>query len=260
MRQGWIKLHRKIQDHWIYQENRKFSKYEAWLDLLMMASHKDTKFLLGRELIELKKGSFVTSELKLMERWSWGKEKLRTFLKMLENDQMIIKKSDRRKTVIIVCNYSIYHESEEESRPQADHRQTTGRPQADTIKNVKNVKNEKEKIPYVDIIDYLNLKTGKKFSSKSEANKKLISGRFGEGRTLEEFKHVIDVKCEQWINNNEMSDYLRPCTLFSQKNFENYVNEKRKVPDKKTDSRNKDIEFQRWLESGGDPDDFDWSN
>jgi hypothetical protein len=143
--QGFIKLHRKIQEHWIYQEKRKFSKYEAWLDMLMMANHKDNKFALGSELVEVKKGSFITSELKLMDRWDWGKEKLRTFLKILENDSMIVKKSDRKKTTITISNYCVYHGYESENRPQTDHEQTVSRPSADTNKNVKNDKNEKKK-------------------------------------------------------------------------------------------------------------------
>lgn len=145
MQQGFIKLQRKIQDHWIYQEKRKFSRYEAWLDLLMMANHKDNKFLLGNQLIEVKKGSLITSELKLMEKWDWGKAKLRAFLEMLENDGMIVKESDRKKTTITICNYCVYHDYENENRPQTDHEQTDNRPSADTNKNVKNVKNEKNK-------------------------------------------------------------------------------------------------------------------
>lgn len=143
--QGWIKLHRQIQDHWLYKEKRTFSRYEAWIDLLMMASHKDTKFVLGNELIELEKGSFVTSELKLMERWHWGKSKLRSFLEILEKDGMIVKNSDRKKTTISICNYSIYHDLETENRPQADQEQTASRLPADTIKNDKNDKNDKNK-------------------------------------------------------------------------------------------------------------------
>jgi len=45
-----------------------FDKRSAWIDLLMMANHQENKFLLGSELIEIQRGSFVTSELKLMER------------------------------------------------------------------------------------------------------------------------------------------------------------------------------------------------
>ena len=81
--EGWISLHRSIQEHWLYQERRVFSKYEAWIDMIMMASHKDNRFLLGKELVEVKRGSFITSELKLMDRWRWSKAKVRNFLNLL---------------------------------------------------------------------------------------------------------------------------------------------------------------------------------
>jgi hypothetical protein len=147
--QGWIKLYRQIQDHWLYKEKRIFSKYEAWIDLLMMASHKDTKCIHGTKLIELEKGNFVTSELKLMERWKWGKSKLRSYLELLEKDRMIIKNSDRKKTTIIIYNYCVYHDSEPDSHIQTDYEQTADRPLTDTIKNVKNEKNDKERVMLV---------------------------------------------------------------------------------------------------------------
>lgn len=146
MHQGWIKLHRKIQDHWIYQEKRKFSRYEAWLDLIMLASHKDTKFVLGNELIELSKGSFVTSELKLMDRWGWGKGKVRTFLKLLEDDSMIVKKTDRKKTTINICNYSVYHDGQTENRPPTDHERTASGPPIVHNQECKELKECKEDI------------------------------------------------------------------------------------------------------------------
>jgi DNA replication protein DnaD len=142
--QGWIKLHRKVQEHWIYQEDRKFSKYEAWLDLIMLANHKQTTVILGNELVETQSGQVITSEVKLMKKWNWGKTKLRTFLGLLESDGMIVKKTDRKKTIITICNYRVYHENETENKPHSDHEQTAGKPQTDTIKNVKNVKNEKK--------------------------------------------------------------------------------------------------------------------
>ena len=145
MQQGWIKLHRKIQDHWLYQEKRVFSRYEAWIDLIMMANHKQTKILLGNELVEVQAGQAITSELKLMKKWGWGKTKLRTFLGILESEGMITKKADRKKTTITICNYCIYHEDEKENKPQANHEQTMSKPSADTDKNVKNDKNVKKK-------------------------------------------------------------------------------------------------------------------
>src|SRR5690606_18224969 len=182
------KLYRRIQDHWLYEEKRKFSKFEAWVDMLMMANHKDNKFLLGNELVEVEKGSFITSELKLMERWGWGKSKTRDFLKLLENDQMIDKKSDRKKTTITICNYNVYHDYETRNRPQSDYEQTNSRLSADTNKNVKNDKNEKNNnIPFFEIVEYLNKKTGKSFRHTTKKTKDLIQARWNEGFREEDF-------------------------------------------------------------------------
>jgi uncharacterized phage protein (TIGR02220 family) len=126
-------------------------------------------------------------------------------------------------------------------------------------KKLKESKRKKDMSVYEEILSYLNKKTGKNFSHKSEANRKLINGRMSEGRTIENFKHVIDVKCEKWLNDEKMFEYLRPVTLFGQKNFENYVNEKLKSNQQQPkDARDKDIEFQKWLANGGDPAEFNW--
>ncbi len=190
--------------------------------MLMLANHKDNKFVLGNELLEIEKGQFVTSELKLMERWGWGKAKLRSFLKMLEKDEMIIKKSDRKKTTITICNYSVYHEYETNNRPQADHDKTDNRPRADTNKNVKNDKNVKEEIPYAEIVNYLNEKAGKKFKPSAKKTKEVIHARWGEGHRLDDFKQVINVCVEKWSgqrfsNGQNGDDYLQPSTLFNGK-------------------------------------------
>ena len=76
-----------------------------------------------------------------------------------------------------------------------------------------------------EIIGYLNTRTGKKFSPKSESTVKLISGRLSEGHTLDDFKRVIDVKVAKWRGDPKMDDYLRPDTLFRPSNFESYLNE-----------------------------------
>ncbi|MCC9023006.1 Replication protein O [Bacillus nakamurai] len=140
---GWIKLHRSVQDHWIYQEKRKFSKYEAWLDLLMMASHKDNKFVLGNELYDLKRGEFISSIRKLGERWSWSNTKVTQFLDLLKKDEMIDFKKDTKKTLITIVNYGVYHDSDEEKKTVIEHKNDTKATQKHTIKNDKNVKNEK---------------------------------------------------------------------------------------------------------------------
>jgi hypothetical protein len=143
--QGYIKLHRQLMEHKFWRDKRKFSKAEAWIDLIFMANHKDNKFLLGNQWVKVVRGSFITSELKLMERWGWSKAKTRAFLFLLEDDQMIVKKSDRQKTTITIVNYGIYQDYQTTEKPQKDHEETTKRPRRDTNNNDKRmIKNDKE--------------------------------------------------------------------------------------------------------------------
>ena len=81
----------------------------------------------------------------------------------------------------------------------------------------------KNKYNYQEVIDYLNEKTGKTYKAV-KTNNQLINARYEEGYTLEDFKAVIDYKTSKW-KGTEWEKYLRPSTLFSAKNFENYVNE-----------------------------------
>lgn len=93
------------------------------------------------------------------------------------------------------------------------------------INNTNNNMSSSEKIPFKKIIDQLNQVTGSRFSSKSSDTQKHIKARWNEGNTFEDFISVIEVKSKQWKDNKEMSKYLRPSTLFSAKNFENYKGE-----------------------------------
>lgn len=139
--QGWISVHRKVTGSWLW-EDRPFSFGQSWIDLLLMANHKDKKFPLGQEIIDVQRGSFITSELKLMNRWGWSKSKVRRFLTLLENDSMIVKKSDRKKTTLTICNYSDYQDTETTEEPLKDHKRTIKRPLKDTNNNDNNVNND----------------------------------------------------------------------------------------------------------------------
>lgn len=74
------------------------------------------------------------------------------------------------------------------------------------------------------VIDYLNEKTTKKFTTKNKQTIVFINARVKDGYTEKDFKKVIDIKTLKWLNT-DMADYLRPQTLFSPK-MESYLNEK----------------------------------
>lgn len=71
-----------------------------------------------------------------------------------------------------------------------------------------------------EILDYLNVRAGKRFKNPGD-----ISARLKEGYELQDFLAVIDKKVFKWGNDPKMKEYLRPATLFCKKNFDGYVNE-----------------------------------
>lgn len=143
-KQGWISVHRSIQEHYLW-DDKPFSKGQAWIDLLLLANHSEAKVLLGNDFVKVERGSFITSELKLMDRWGWSKTKVRAFLQVLENDLMIVKKTDRKKTTISIVNYSVYQNLQTTEEPQKDQAKTTEKPQKDTNNNDNTENNENKK-------------------------------------------------------------------------------------------------------------------
>ena len=73
-----------------------------------------------------------------------------------------------------------------------------------------------------EIVDYLNEKAHKNYRSNSKTTIRHINARLKEGRTLSDFKQVIDNRCATWLGT-DMEQYLRPSTLFGSK-FEDYLN------------------------------------
>jgi uncharacterized phage protein (TIGR02220 family) len=83
--------------------------------------------------------------------------------------------------------------------------------------------NTKEYI--VEIVNYLNDEAQTSFRSTTKKTQQLISARFKEGFTVDDFKTVIDKKVKEWKHDNKMKNFLRPETLFGTK-FEGYLNQK----------------------------------
>lgn len=77
----------------------------------------------------------------------------------------------------------------------------------------------------VEILTYLNEKTGSNYLIKTPKNREYINARLKEGFPVEVFKDVIDKKTKEW-KGTQMEKYLRPATLFNSEKFESYVNQK----------------------------------
>lgn len=102
--------------------------------------------------------------------------------------------------------------------------------QIDNSNKEQNNKKEKEDILSVskEVIDHLNQKTNSSFRPETPSTKTKIASLIKQGFTTDDIKLVISHKTSQWLNNNDMSKYLRPETLFGG-HFEAYLQEAKRT-------------------------------
>lgn len=106
---GFISIHRKIQDNWLWSD-KPFSKGQAWIDLLLLARWKDEKKLHRGKLYDRKRGEVNYSMTWLAERWGWSRDKVRRFIRTLERDNMVTLNATTNDTSVTIENYSIYQD------------------------------------------------------------------------------------------------------------------------------------------------------
>lgn len=93
----------------------------------------------------------------------------------------------------------------------------------DSIDTLCHVSHDDVEKSHIDIIEYLNLKTGSKFKPTTKPYIQAIRSRLKEGYTVDDFKTVIDKKCREW-KGTKLEKYLTPKTLFAPSHFDTYLN------------------------------------
>lgn len=197
MSEGWIKLHREVTSHWIWEIDEPFSKRGAWIDLLLMVNHKKRKLYFDGELIECRRGETITSETKLADRWGWSRTKLRSFLELLENDGMIKKHTkNKRYTIVSICEYDTYQKSETTEKQNSNNTKTSQKQQKNINKNVKNDKKVKNTIGDSENSDY-------EIPEQSDVEEYFKdSEMIPEDIPLEAEKFINHYEDEDWTKNN----------------------------------------------------------
>lgn len=120
---GYISIHRKIRENWIF-DNAEY--FKAWITILMEVNFKDSKMLIEGELIECKRGQSLHS----LAGWAksfgngWTVQKVRTFFKLLESDGNINTEGLRKTTRLTVCNYSTYQDIQQADNTESNRQPT----------------------------------------------------------------------------------------------------------------------------------------
>lgn len=118
----WVRVQTSIFDHELFS-NTELSQREAWLWLIANVAWKETRHRVGSEVLTVPVGSIFITLRALQSAWRWKSDKrVRSFISILEREEMITTKTDAGKTQISICNYSRYQDtgrSEDASGTQA---------------------------------------------------------------------------------------------------------------------------------------------
>lgn len=141
MQQGWIKLHRSILENFLWQEERKFSKAEAWLELLLTANYEERKILIAGQSVKVETGQILTTMKYLAQHWGWSSSKVKFFLNLLEVEGMIATKRTSKYTLITILKWGFYQGQEVEKNYQKNIKKISENYQKNTTEELKNNKN-----------------------------------------------------------------------------------------------------------------------
>ncbi|MDU1053334.1 hypothetical protein [Clostridium baratii] len=220
---GWQKVYRDITKHWLW-EDKPFSRGQAFIDLLLMVNHQDKKILFNGDLVEVKRGSRITSLRQLGESWGWSRTKVKKFLEQLEKDEMITVKSDSKKTVVSIENYSVYQDSKnsdvtvkshenDSEMTEKDHIGDSEMTLKDTNKNDKELyKNEeegkegeesKENIPQLEPLSFPTPSCSKIYKLIGENGY-----RFFMNTDIKENDETISIKTKSNVDKTIIAQYI----------------------------------------------------
>ena len=142
----WSALDRGIWDHPLW-EGQRFSQREAFQWLFSNASFRSRRVRVGNHMVELQRGQLVGSRAFLAKKWGWGEQEVRTYLKLLEAEGMIVKSqhSNQRLTIITICNYGKFQNEHQPANQQSNRDPTNTQPTPNQSQNTNTRLHEEEK-------------------------------------------------------------------------------------------------------------------
>lgn len=149
MERGFFKIWRKFFiDDPLWNENRRYSRAEAWIDILIETQfdEKPKELILKGESIFQNRGEVLRSKRGWAKRWNWSVDAVHRFFKILESVKKIRTQNERITTRITVLNYKKYNPlpngHNTESRTHAERTPNADKSRLKKDKKEKNGKNK----------------------------------------------------------------------------------------------------------------------
>jgi uncharacterized phage protein (TIGR02220 family) len=211
---GWIKLHRRVLDHEVFQDPV-LLKVFCWC--LLRAAHKVTSFPVrtgrGITTITLHPGQLIFGRHESARSLGLSPSTTRRKIERLVILEILTLKTDTHFSIITIVNWNSYQSDESEEGQACG--QAKDRQRTHTRIKEDNLYRENS----LAVLSYLNEKTGKRYRDAS-----FIEARLKDGGTVEDCQKIIDTKMKDpyFLGNQK---YLNPRTLFRPSHWDLYLNE-----------------------------------
>lgn len=270
---GWIKLHRRTTEHWIWSDPIKF---QWWIRMLMEVNHTSKEILIGNTLYIIERGQSGKSLRTWAVLFGVGTKAVINFFELLEKSEMIIKKTigkgKHSTTLITITNYKDYQGNEEtlkatlkttQGTTQGQHEGHTNKKEKEIINNENNEKEEDTpngvvdlknqpdapKIDFDGVISFFNANRGllPEVRNSTEARKKrilMLEKQYGKKSIMLVIEKTRDSYFLQGGNKENWSanfDWIFKPVNFLKILEDNYANKDniRSVNSQRTDAEHK---------------------
>ena len=211
---GYISLHRQIEHNWLWFAEP-FSKGQAWVDLLLLASHSGSTFFIRGNKIDLKTGEVGYSKEQLASRWKWSRKKVLNFLKMLEKEQQIIQRKTPSIVIVELVNYASFQKKDQQTAQQKTNKGATEE-QQENINNNETIMINNEIIINAEFEKFWNLYNYKKSEKKARESfdvaltkttfEKIIAGIDYTVKDREGSPEKFWICPVKWLDNERWND------------------------------------------------------
>lgn len=216
---GYVSVYRSVLNNpfWL---SEKFTRGQAWVDLLLLAKYKDGFFYKRDIMVNYKRGDVTEGIINLSKRWKWSRNKTQKFINDLEKEQQVKQHRSHVITIISVCNYNVYQTKKTTDETTID---TTAGQQQDTHN-----KDNKDNNVYTEVDFLQNWEIARKhylnkptFIKKLDALEKVVFDRLVKEYTKEEINEGV-VGLFKQKDKSITSMFLKPKHFLD--NFIKYYN------------------------------------